>query len=406
MINKIVYAMNKVLLTLSFFCLSCFYGICQNNMSDVVERGLNRAVVQHKAMAYSLLDKKDRLPRTIDKNGNLHIVGPHDWTSGFYPGALWYLYEATRDDSLKFFAEEYTRRVENEQYTTDNHDVGFIIFCSYGNGYRLTGNEQYKKVILQAAKPLSTRYNDVTKTIRSWDFNKEEWQYPVIIDNMMNLELLLWSSRAGKNAEYGRIAKTHANTTMKNHFRPDFSSYHVVSYDTITGVPEKKQTSQGFSDESSWARGQAWGLYSFTMMYRETKDPRYLKQAENIAEFILNHPNLPDDKIPYWDFNAPDIPNDYRDASAGAIMASGFIELSTLTKNKKLGKRCLDTAERQLRTLTSKDYLAEPYTNRNFILMHSVGHKPVRSEVDVPLIYTDYYYVEALLRYKKWILKK
>ena len=193
---------------------------------------------------------------------------------------------------------------------------------------------------------------------------------------------------------------------MKNHFRPDFSSYHVVSYDTITGVPEKKQTSQGFSDESSWARGQAWGLYSFTMMYRETKDPRYLKQAENIAEFILNHPNLPDDKIPYWDFNAPDIPNDYRDASAGAIMASGFIELSTLTKNKKLGKRCLDTAERQLRTLTSKDYLAEPYTNRNFILMHSVGHKPVRSEVDVPLIYTDYYYVEALLRYKKWILKK
>lgn len=394
-------------ITILLLCCIAVFLPCkgQTKMSKVIELGLSRSAIQSKAMAYSLLNKGEQLPRTIGKDGKLLDVNSHDWTSGFYPGTLWYLFEATQDDSLRNFAKEYTRRVKKEQYTTDNHDVGFIVFCSFGNGYRLTGDEAYKNVIVQTAKSLSTRYREKIKSIRSWDFNQKEWQYPVIIDNMMNLELLLWVSKHSGENYYEKIAKAHANTTMKNHFRPDYSSYHVVSYDTISGLPERKQTSQGFSDESSWARGQAWGLYSFAMMYRETKDMNYLLQAQNIAKFILNHPNLPTDKIPYWDFNSTEIPNDYRDASAAAIMASGFIELSQLAIDKKLAKQCLRAAEQQLRTLTSPEYLAAPNTNHNFILKHSVGHKPVKNEIDVPLAYTDYYYVEALMRYKKWILR-
>lgn len=399
--------MNKILLFL-FGCVITFSSCNtrRSGMSEVIEKGLERSVLQSKAMAYSLLDDKNKLPRTIGKDGKLLAVDSHDWTSGFYPGVLWYLFEVTHDDSLKYFASEYTQRVLKEQYTTDNHDVGFIISCSFGNGYRLTKNPQYKDVLVQAAHSLSTRYRETVQCIRSWDFNQQEWQYPVIIDNMMNLELLLEASSLSGDSRFEQIARKHADTTIKNHFRSDYSSYHVVSYDTITGLPEKKQTSQGFSDESSWARGQAWGLYSFTMMYRKTKDIHYLQQAQEIAKFILNHPIFPEDKIPYWDFDSSEIPNDYRDASAAAIMASGFIELSQLAQDKKLAEECLATAEQQLRTLTSPEYLSEPFDNHNFILKHSVGHKPVRNEVDVPLIYADYYYVEALVRYKKWILKE
>lgn len=398
--------MNRVLL----FLMGCFifFSSCkdkQDSMADVVSLGLERAVIQSKSMAYMLINEKDSLPRTIGRDGELSIVNSHDWTSGFYPGTLWYLYEVTHDDSLKQFAIDYTHRLQKEQYTTDNHDVGFIIYCSYGNGYRLTGNPQYEDIIVQTAKSLSTRYNENIKSIRSWDSNRKKWQYPVIIDNMMNLELLVKASVLSGDSRFAQIAKAHANTTMKNHFRPDYSSYHVVSYDTLTGAPEKKQTHQGFSDESAWARGQAWGLYGFTMMYRETKDLAYLNQAQEIAKFIMNHPNLPADKIPYWDFNSPDIPNDYRDASAAAVMASGFIELSQLTPDKELAAQCLHIAELQLRTLTSSEYLAAPFTNHNFILKHSVGHKPAGYEIDAPLVYADYYYVEALVRYKKWILK-
>jgi hypothetical protein len=274
------------------------------------------------------------------------------------------------------------------------HDMGFKIYCSYGAGYRLTNDSKYKEVIIQSAKTLSTRFNPVVGCIKSWDHNTDKWSYPVIIDNMMNLELLFAATRLTGDSSFYRIAISHANTTMKNHFRFDFSTYHVIDYDTLTGKVKNRNTHQGYSDESSWARGQAWGLYGYTMCYRETRDPKYLQQAEKIAGFIINHPNMPADMVPYWDFNAPNIPNEPRDASAAAIIASALSELSTFSKNGSLYRQ---TADRIIKSLT-EDYRSPIGENRGFILLHSTGAKPMNSEVDVPLIYADYYYLEALIR--------
>lgn len=304
---------------------------------------------------------------------------------------------------MKKYAELFTERLEKVQHVTDNHDVGFMLYCSYGNGYRLTQNPGYKDVLVTGAGSLCTRFNSMIKAIRSWDFtNNGKWQYPVIIDNMMNLELLTWASKTTGDNRFHDIAVTHANTTMENHFRDDYSCYHVVSYDTITGKSHIKMTHQGYADESAWARGQAWAIYGYTMMARETGSPEYLAQAKYIARFLMNHPNMPADKVPYWDFNTPDIPNTPRDASAAAIMASALIELSQLDKSEE-AKSYLDFAEQQIRSLSSPEYLAEKGTNCNFVLMHSTGHLPGNSEVDVPLSYADYYYVEALMRLKKLI---
>lgn len=372
----------------------------KDEMDAVIEKGLSVSVEQSKLMAKSIWEQKNLLPRTLDKEGKLITSDSKWWTSGFFPGVLWYLYEATGDTLLKEYACDYTSRVEKEKYNKENHDVGFMLYCSFGNGYRLTGNEKYKQVLLKGAESLSTRYKDHIGVIRSWDFNRAVWQYPVIIDNMMNLELLEWASKNSDNSRFASIARSHADVTLKNHFRPDYSCWHVVSYDTITGQPEKKHTRQGYSHESSWSRGEAWALYGYVMMYRETQQKHYLAHAKKVANYILTHPRMPEDGIPYWDYDAPDIPDTYRDASAGAIMASAFIELSTMIQGE-LSRKCLMMAETQLKTLTSPEYLAEPGTNGNFILKHSVGSLMEHSEVDVPLTYADYYYVEALLRYQK-----
>lgn len=372
----------------------------KGEMDAVVKKGLEVSAAQSKLMAKSLWEQKTLLPRTINKEGEPVTSDSKWWTSGFFPGVLWYLYEATGDTLLKQYARDYTSRIEKEKYNKGNHDVGFMLYCSFGNGYRLTGDEAYKQVLLKGAESLSTRYKDHIGVIRSWDFNKAVWQYPVIIDNMMNLELLEWATRNSDNPRFAEIARSHADVTLKNHFRPDYSCWHVVSYDTITGQPEKKHTRQGYAHESSWSRGEAWALYGYVMMYRETQQKHYLEQAKNIANYIQTHPRMPKDGIPYWDFDAPDIPDAYRDASAGAVMASAFIELSTVTAGK-LSRKCLAMAETQLKTLTSPEYLAEPGTNGHFILKHSVGSLMENSEVDVPLTYADYYYVEALLRYRK-----
>lgn len=372
----------------------------KDEMDAVIEKGLSVSVEQSKLMAKSIWEQKTLLPRTLDKEGKLITSDSKWWTSGFFPGVLWYLYEATGDTLLKEYACDYTSRVEKEKYNKGNHDVGFMLYCSFGNGYRLTGNEKYKQVLLKGAESLSTRYKDHIGVIRSWDFNRAVWQYPVIIDNMMNLELLEWASKNSDNSRFDAIARSHADVTLKNHFRPDYSCWHVVSYDTITGQPEKKHTRQGYSHESSWSRGEAWALYGYVMMYRETQQKHYLAHAKKVANYILTHPRMPEDGIPYWDYDAPDIPDTYRDASAGAIMASAFIELSTMIQGE-LSRKCLMMAETQLKTLTSPEYLAEPGTNGNFILKHSVGSLMEHSEVDVPLTYADYYYVEALLRYQK-----
>ena len=362
---------------------------------------LDFAAAQSINMAKSLADKKDKLPQTTDSSGNLVACGPGWWVCGFFPGQLWYLYEYSGDEELKKWAAEYTSRIESQQYATDNHDLGFMIFCSFGNGYRITSDKNYRKAIYNAAKSLSSRFNKKTGCIRSWDHADwtRQWRYPVIIDNMMNLELLMYAAREFDEPEFEKIAVSHANTTMKHHYRDDYSCFHVVSYNTDTGLPEKKNTSQGYADGSAWARGQAWGLYGFTMMYRFTKDEEYLKLAGNIAGFILNHPALPADKIPYWDFNAPDIPDCHRDASAGAIMCSAFIELSKYA-DEVLSKKALRAAEIQIKTLSSSAYRSSLGNNCNFILRHSVGHMPNNSEVDAPLSYADYYFIEALTRYR------
>jgi unsaturated chondroitin disaccharide hydrolase len=333
-------------------------------------------------------------PRTLSPAGELVVVPSRDWTSGFFPGYLWLLYQASGEARWKAAAQEYTARIEPEKNDRTSHDVGFKIYCSFGTGYRLTQDPAYQAVIVQAARSLSTRFNPNVGTLRSWDHHRAEWGYPVIIDNMMNLELLFAATRFSGDSSFYKIAVSHANTTLKNHFRPDYSSYHVVDYDSATGRVVKRTTHQGFANESAWARGQAWALYGFTMCYRETKNPAYLAQAEHVAAFILNHPNLPKDLIPYWDFNAPDLPNAPRDASAGAIIASGLLELSTFSANGPLYRR---QADKMLDNL-AKSYVAQPGGSHGFLLLHSTGSKPANSEVDVPLNYADYYFMEGLLR--------
>lgn len=399
--------MKKKTLILAGAVIGVLLASCSNNndmMSSVIEKGLKRSIEQAEFMATSLMDQPDRLPKTTEKDGTLVTSDTHWWCSGFFPGTLWLLYETTGDEMLRKYAENYTMRIEKEQYTLDTHDLGFMMNCSFGNGYRITGNENYKKILLQSARSLATRYNENIGVIRSWD-NKPKWMYPVIIDNLMNLELLENAYKLSQDSLFDKIANSHATVTITNHFRPDYSSCHVVDYDTLTNKALKMDTHQGYSSTSAWARGQAWGLYGYTMMYRETRNKKYLQQAINIAKFVLHHPNLPEDKIPYWDFDAPNIPNEPRDASAGAIIASALLELSQYVNDDKLSKEYQSVAAQQLRTLSSDEYLAAPRTNGGFILKHSVGNKPRNSEVDAPLTYADYYYVEALLRYKKLLLQ-
>lgn len=350
-----------------------------------------------KELAEAPLDQNGRekaVPRTIHDDGTLSVVPGGDWTSGFFPGTLWYMYELTGDPAWMEKAEHYTAKLEQEMYNRSNHDVGFRMYCSYGNALRLAGDSAYIPILVQSAKTLISRYYETTGCIRSWDFNQENWQCPVIIDNMMNLELLFWASRQTGDPIYHDIALEHALTTLQNHFRPDHSSVHVVDYDTITGEVRQKNTHQGHADGSSWARGQAWGLYGYTMTYRFTRDQRFLEQAENIARFLLNHPRLPEDGVPYWDFDAPGIPEEPRDASAGAIMVSALYELSSFSEDGDLFRASADLILESLGT----NYVSPEGENFGFILDHSVGSKPAGSEVDVPLIYADYYFLEALVR--------
>ena len=344
-------------------------------------------------------------PRTIE-NGKLKLVASRDWTCGFFPGELWMLYGYTHNEAWRQEAQRFTTHMEREKTNATTHDMGFKIFDSYGTAYRLTKDPAYKAIIIQSARTLSTRFHPRIGCIRSWDHHHNLWGFPVIIDNMMNLELLFEATRLTGDSSFYKIAVSHANTTMKNHFRPDYSSFHVVDYDTVTGAVVKKMTWQGANDSSAWARGQAWGLYAYTMCYRYTKNPVYLRQADHIAAFILHHPNLPPDKVPYWDFNAPGLsapgiprtsaaPDTIpRDASAAAIIASGLYELSTYSRQ---GVAYRAAADAILESLTGH-YRAEPGTHEGFILLHSTGGRPSNTEVDVPLNYADYYYIEALLR--------
>ncbi len=333
-------------------------------------------------------------PRSLAPSGELVVVPARDWTSGFFPGYLWLLGQATGEARWSAAAREYTARLEPEKTNAGTHDMGFKLYCSFGTGYRLTQDAHYRAVLLEAARTLSTRFNPRVGAIRSWDHHRELWGFPVIIDNMLNLELLFAATRLSGDSSFYKIAVTHATTTLRHHFRPDYSSFHVVDYDSATGRVVKRTTHQGYADASAWARGQAWALYGYTMCYRETHNPAYLVQAEHVADYILHHPNLPQDLVPYWDFNDPAIPHAPRDASAGAIIASGLLELSTFSKQGALYRRQAS----QLLDNLAKNYTARPGTNGGFLLLHSTGHKPAGGEIDVSLIYADYYFMEALLR--------
>lgn len=342
--------------------------------------------------------KPGEYPKTFNtKTGKLETSNSGWWCSGFYPGTLLIIYQETKDSVLLNQANRMMTDLAKEQFNTGTHDLGFMMYCSFGNALKISPTADYKEILLNSAKSLSSRFNPKVGCIRSWDSKTND--FTVIIDNMMNLELLFWAARVTGDSTYYKIAVTHANTTMKNHYRPDHSSYHVVEYDSESGVVKRKHTAQGYADESAWARGQAWGLYGYTVMYRETHVQKYLDQAEHIAQFILQNRNLPKDKIPYWDFNAPDIPNALRDASAGAITASALFELCHYANDQK-GKIYFKTAEKILESLLASPYKSKAGSNAGFLLQHSVGHLPQKSEVDQPLSYADYYFVEAMQRYQ------
>lgn len=340
-------------------------------------------------------------PRNIlsgEKFWNCRKVAKEEWTGGFWPGVLWYDYEATQNDTIRVLAEKYTESLKLfSEIPAYDHDLGFLVFCSYGNGYRLTHNPTYRDVIIATADSLATLYNQKVGTILSWPRNIEMLGgHNTIMDNMINLEMLFWAARNGGDRRLFDVAVSHADKTMENQFRPDYTSYHVAVYDTLTGNCIKKCTHQGYADESMWARGQAWAIYGYTVVFRETGDPKYLEFAEKLVDVYLK--NLPEDYVPYWDFNAPDIPNAPKDASAACVVASALLEMSGFYGNGQ-GEKYKEAAEKMLCSLSSDKYQSRD-TNVAFLL-HSTGHWPDKSEIDASIIYADYYYIEALLRLKR-----
>lgn len=363
------------------------------DLVNLIDKNLKDAAAQYKVLMKNV--PVDSLPETFEK-GRSKSITARNWVSGFYPGTLFYLYQGTKDKTL-YEAGLAKLPLMEPIKTIDSHDIGFMMFDSFGIANQIKPSEEYKNILLTSAQTLTKRFNPIVGCTMSWSSKAGEFR--VIIDNMMNLELLMWATKVSGDSTYAKIAITHANTTMKNHFRPDYSSYHLVNYNPATGSINKKQTVQGYADDSAWARGQGWGLYGYTMMYRETKHKKYLELAKNIAEFILNNPTLPADKIPYWDFNAPGQPDTYRDSSAGAIYASALLELAGYV-DASSSKKYMAAAETMIRSLSTPKYKAAPGTNGGFILAHGVGHLPRPALVDVPLTYGDYYFVEAMLRYK------
>jgi chondroitin AC lyase len=406
--------MKQLMMAAAAFCLLLLAFTQDKKETVFIKDNFTYAGKQLRNMLAETKSNPLAFPRST-KNGQLVTTNMYDWTPGFFPGSLWYAYEYSKDPQLKTAAVQWTERLEPLKTFTQHHDLGFMMYCSYGNAYRLTGNEVYKNILVQSARSLSTRFNPVTGCIKSWNSFKswhgnKTYQFPVIIDNLMNLELLFFASEVTGDTSFRHIAVTHAETTLKNQIRSDYSSYHVVCYDTITGQVAGRETAQGYADNSTWSRGQAWAIYGFTMLYRKTNDARFLKTAQGLADFFIHHKNMPADKVPYWDFNVTDngytpgvrsnaknISTLYRDASAAAIVASALMELSTYSNEKE--KAYLKTATQMLHSLAGKTYRAPVGANGNFLIMQCVGSIPHNSEINVPLVYADYYFLEALQRY-------
>lgn len=383
----------------SLLCLACQK---QESMQELTARVFERAAAQMELMDKNLDSAAVSnpgvaiYPRSINKEGALWTSNYKWWCSGFYPGSMWYVYEYTGDEKIKELALKYQAGLEPLRFRKDDHDIGFQLMCSYGNCLRLTEDQTCVPVLIDGANSLASRFDPEVGCTRSWSFGK--WSFPVIVDNMMNMELLLKAAELGGSDSLKNVALAHARTTMKNHFRDDKSCFHLVDYNPETGEVAGKQTVQGLADDSAWARGQAWGLYGFTMVYRFCKEQDILDHAIAIAEYLL--PRLPEDGVPFWDYDSAEIPNDVRDASAAAIMASGLIELSRYVDAEK-AERYLATAEKMLRTLASEEYLCAEGEDYGFLLKHSTGNKNTDSEVDVPLTYADYYFLEALIRWSR-----
>lgn len=382
-----------LLLSLPFACWTCQTSTAKSESATWAPE-VELGSLSDRMLAYLPQVPLDstQIPRTL-LDGKLSGTPSKSWTSGFFPGTLWQLYRTSGDLRFRQAAEQWQTFVEKEKWDDSTHDLGFKVYCSFGQAYEATGDTIYRDVFLTAARTLSTRYNPVVGAIRSWDHHAHLWDFPVIIDNMMNLELLFEATRLTGDSSYYQIADQHALTTLQNHFRADHSSYHVVDYNPQTGEVQKKNTHQGYQHESAWSRGQAWGLYGYTVAYRYTQRPEYLQQAQRIASYIFHHPNLPDDLVPYWDYDAPNIPNEPRDASAAAIAAAGLFELSAYVPDSAAQYRVWATEV--LQSLSGPDYRCEVAP---FWLQHSVGSVPGEFEVDAPIIYADYYYVEACRR--------
>ena len=383
----------------SLLCLACQK---QESMEELTARVFERAAAQMELMDKNLDSAAVSnpgvaiYPRSINKEGALWTSNYKWWCSGFYPGSMWYVYEYTGNEKIKELALEYQAGLEPLRFRKDDHDIGFQLMCSYGNCLRITEDQTCVPVLIDGANSLASRFDPEVGCTRSWSFGK--WSFPVIVDNMMNMELLLKAAELGGSDSLKNVALAHARTTMKNHFREDKSCFHLVDYNPETGEVVGKQTVQGLADDSAWARGQAWGLYGFTMVYRFCKEQDILDHAIAIAEYLL--PRLPEDGVPFWDYDSAEIPNDVRDASAAAIMASSLIELSQYVDAEK-AERYLATAEKMIRTLASEEYLCAEGEDYGFLLKHSTGNKNTDSEVDVPLTYADYYFLEALIRWSR-----
>lgn len=391
----------KLLLSLGVFLMTPAFCHAENNdISNVINNDINFSTRQYSLMLQQIgREGKVRIPKTIDKLGRMVYIPIDDWCSGFFPGSLCYLYQLTNDKSWLLQSKRFTEALDSIQYLTWHHDVGFMIGSSYLNIYRLNPNKAYKKAIIQTAKSLCTRFRKKAGVIQSWNVDrgwqsKRGWTCPVIIDNMMNLELLFEATRLSGDSTYWKVAVSHANKTLENQFRKDGSCYHVVDYDPNNGAVLHRQTAQGYADNSAWARGQAWAVYGYTVCYRYTHDRKYLDQAVKTLNFVMQNPNLPNDLIPYWDFDAPNIPNEPRDASSAACIASALYEMNNYLPDN--GYTSL--ADRIIRSLSSPEYRAPLGKNGCFLLMHSVGSIPHNNEIDVPLNYADYYFLEALTR--------
>nr|WP_262916840.1 glycoside hydrolase family 88 protein [Aestuariivivens insulae] len=374
--------------------------VSNNAVNAILSKGISDCESQLEIAVPKLTDLTKH-PRLIETNETEWKEVPNGrlvWTSGFYPGILWYMYDLSGDKKWEAEAIKRTEVFEDFKTITEHHDIGFMMFPAYGNGYTIGHKEAYKDILLTSAASLASRFNPNVGTIKSWS-NKmhPRWkQHITIIDNMLNLELLFWATKHGGDQKFYDIAVKHAETTMKHHFREDYTSWHVLEYDSITGEVLNKNTKQGYADDSRWSRGQAWGVYGYTMMYRETKDKKFLDFAKKITDKYLSL--LPEDYVPCWDFDVANDPKEEKDASAAAVVASALLELSTYMDNQEDKNRYFNAALKMLTSLGSEAYSG--VDKADSFLLHSTGAKSLGHEIDVALIYADYYYIEALSRLK------